>query len=194
MKKYQGGTSLDLAEIIIDYDKKDVKIIDAKKGTEIKDLDLSFDISPIAILFLVIYFPFLFILSIMLDSTKFFLFLINLPLTFYMIYVLSTPLRKKWHQIEQKVFNDKLKTKNFMIVKGINKKIWKLPYDFSNIKFDYNLYRDYAKYIKKVHIRPKDYYWFRVGKEDRKKQQEEWEAIFYFKKIPVKGKMEIVWI
>ena len=81
-----------------------------------------------------------------------------------------------------------------MEVKDIKSKVWKLPdwAKFDNIKLDYKLYGDYATLIEKVHICPRDYYLERFGKKE--KQEEEWDAIFTFSRVPKTGYMSLTWI
>jgi len=194
----QAGTTKDLAEFIIDYKKKKINIIDPKKMSEITDRDLNFSLSPFFSIFL----------SIILVYSGGFLILFDLPtprphifllimsqmiFMLYLIFVLATPIRKKMHKIGQFLFNDYFRTKNYIKIENIKTKVWKLPYDnFKNFKLDYKLYKDYGKYISKIHVKPKDYY--KVRWNDKWRQEQDWEVLFYFEKIPKNGFMEIWWI
>ncbi len=193
MKNYQAGDSNDLAEFIIDYKnhkKPKVKILDPETRFKIKDKDLNFK-PPILVglIFVAITISFVITNEIRLNVI---LFVYLLFLMFYLLQILLTPIKKKLTKFWQFITNDFFSVKKFMIVKDINTKEWRLPYGFKNIKFDCNLYGDYAKLIKKVWIKPKDYFWIRRKKKER--QTEDWEILFSFKKTPRIGRMEILWI
>lgn len=193
MKRYQAGDSSILAEIVVDYKKKDVQILDPVERNSIQGQDWNYSMS-IGDLFLMlfcltiagIFFVFeIYILSII---------MISLLFLGYLIKIAFKPMFKKLHQIEQFLFNDLLELKKFMTVeaKDIKEKIWKLPYEFENIKCDWALYGDFKTDLEKVHIKPKDYFLTRFGKKTR--QDYDWEVVFHFKKIPKNGRMEITWI
>lgn len=197
MIKHQAGDSRSLAEIIIDYKKKDVKILNPIKRNKIRDTDLNFSLSPI---FLIICIPILFILIVIPSEFKLFpqsllhfgIFVFSLLITSYLVAIILTPLRKKFHQFEQFLFNDYFMKKKLVITTNIKGKIWQLPYKFNNLKLEYKLFGDFAKYISKVHIKPKDYFIKQFKKVE--KQTEEWDCFFYFSKHPKNGKMEIEFI
>ena len=185
------GDGNDLAEIIIDYEKKDVQILDAESRFKIKNRHLNFFPSAFNVFSFVVLSPFI-ALALFMNLYNISLFLGEMLITFYLLFVLFTPTTRKLHQLGQFLFNDFFKVKKYMVVKNIKSRVWKLPYEFDNIKLDYKLYKDYSKFIKKVHIKPKDYYSYRLGKP--KRQTEEWDAYFYFNCIPKKGYMTIEWI
>lgn len=196
------GSGSDLAEIVIDYEKKSMKLYDPIKRTELNTSDLDFkldyllmiSIFPVLIVFItmLLFFIFTGLNEIIQPNWNHFTLVFELLITSYLFSILLTPMRKKLHYFDQYLSFDFMKKKKFMVVQDINSKEWKLPHNFKNLKFDYKLYGDYAKYIKKVHIKPKPYS-FKIGKK-QEKQVEDWDAFIYFKKIPKSGKMEIEWI
>ena len=184
--KYFGGNGGDYAEIVIDYQNKKVKIIDpiTKKHFRIN------------------YFPsiadFLITTAVFILFNIFFTINNNLYLfftIFIITWVLSFSLpsfKNYYHLVLQKISNDYFLTSKFTIVKDIKTKEYHLPYEFYNNKLNYKCYKDYGKYLIKIHIFPKDYYY--KWRNNKEKQTDEWEAVFYFKKIPKEGRLEIEWI
>lgn len=196
MKRYQGGNSNDLAEIIVDYDKKDVKIINPKNNKDLQKFNINFSLTPIFIISFIIVLMTYFVIVFDEFKIRDIFLLFNLFLFIYLFYMLFCSMNPMWHRFWQYFINDMFENKNLLIVKDINSKDWKIPdlYNFKNIKLDYNLYGDYSKYIKKVHIRPIENYYILNAFNKKERQIKYWEAIFYFKEIPKKGKMEVIFI
>lgn len=194
MKHYQAGNSSILAEIIVDYDKKKIEMRDPINRFKLTDKDWDFSLGLIGITIISNIFVFI-IFLVLLDAIAVALIFSGLMIFGYVIKVVFPALSIKLHQLEQYLFNDKFATKKYLLVKELDSKIWKLPYDFENIKMDWFLYGDFKKYIQKVHIKPKDYKLFRgLDRKKAERQDQDWEAIFYFKEVPKQGKMEVVWI
>lgn len=194
------GTSWDLAEMIVDYKKKTIEVIDGESEKVLCDINIDLEITPFFV-WLIIFWAGIFMIIVYTDSDGstllFWLFIFQILITAYLIGVLLTPIRKKIHKFHQFFSNDLFRNKKFAVFKNIKTKIWKFPFDnFSNVKLDWFPYGDYGKYLRKVHIRPLDYYYLRGVKKGKKKwrQNEDWEVIFYFDKVPRKGRLEIVWI
>lgn len=188
MKKFEAGGSTIYAEVIIDYKKEEVKILDPDTRYKIGNTDYNFSYTPI-LLFISIY-------ILLICFTYFGVFgVVVASFTCTMVYLVSillTPITKKYHELGQFLFNDFFKVKKYLVVSNIKNKRWVLPYDFKNIKFDVNLTKDYSKYINKIHIKPKDYFltrWGGVYKNNR-----EWEVVFNFDKVPKLGCMKITFI
>jgi len=199
MKKYQVGNSSDLAEIIIDYSKKKVKLINPETNKEFEKkinskykLDFSFTFK-FGVLFLFL-FSFLFVFFIIGDIViaRFTLLYSESMFALYLLFIIFPILSEKLHHFGQFMTHNFFKVKNVVIVKNIDKEIYVLPYAFNNLLLNYKLTGDFSKYILKVHIKPKDFFWRRRKKMIR--QTYEWDALFYFSKIPKKGKMEVEWI
>jgi len=184
--RHFSGNSLDRAAMVIDYRKKTVKILDPRTNKKFK---ISYSPPIIAAglgcLFLTIF------LSIFMEmvSNNFLLVWAGLFCIVWELHILVPWFANHTHLLEQKLINDWLVVKRFVIVKELEDKIYKLPYKFENFKLDYKCYGDFSAYLLKIHIFPKDYY-LKSGKK-LTKQTEEWEAWFHFSQIPKKGKMEI---
>jgi len=194
MKQFQAGTGSDIAEFIVDYRKRKVQILDTQKRYALKNKDLNFTLTPFFLVFIIPMLLFAINLEILGDR-GFTIYFFSFMLMIYQLLILLTPIRKKLHKYGQFFFNDYFRVKKFMIIKDIQDKVWQLPsyVSFSNLKFDYKLYGDYAKFIEKSHIKPKNYYLGRNW-ENKERQKEKWDAFFYFSKIPKTGKMELEWI
>lgn len=191
MVRQFGGDSLDRAEIIIDYKKKKIDIINPFT----KKIFKSGFIPPLlSILIFSIIVVFIVIILIFSTSLAITLFIIELIfyILFYEIYLLFPSIANYYHLLEQRFLNDYLVDKKLVIVKKLKNKIYKLPYEFANDKLDYKCYKDFSKYLLKIHIFPKDYYIKYKNKIE--KQLSEWEAWFYFSKIPKTGRMEIEFV
>jgi hypothetical protein len=194
MKHYQAGNSSILAEIIVDYDKKKIDMRDPINRFKLTDKDWDFSLGLIGMIGAMQFIIFVGFFAI-LDQIALALILAGVGLFFYIGKVVLVPVSIKFHQVEQYLFNDRFATKKYLLVKEIDSKIWKLPYDFENMKLDWYLYGDFKKYIQKVHIKPKDYKLFRgMDRKKAERQDQDWEAVFYFKEVPKEGKMEVVWI
>src|SRR3990167_10017797 len=127
--RYFGGSSNSLAEIIIDYRKKSVKILNPITKKPFKKewlpsilyLSLSFILSIVYSLFYgVTIYTYLLIHS-------FFVMIWGVTFLFPQISQYS-------HLFQQFLLNDIFTTKKLVIVKNLKSKIYKLPYTFKNIK------------------------------------------------------------
>lgn len=193
MKRYQAGDSSILAEIIVDYEKKDVQILDPVERHSIQGHDWNFSLSLadlFLMLFCITFSGFFLIFGFVIIS----LIIIAIWFLIVVIKIAFKPMFKKLHKVEQVLFNDMFELKKFMVIEAedLKEKVWKLPYEFDNIKCDWDLFGDFKNCLKKVHIKPKDYFFLRFGEKTR--QDCEWEAIFYFSELPKTGRMEITWI
>jgi len=189
MNKKVVGDGQDLAEMIIDYDKKTIQMLDPVEGGNLKESDFPDIPASFLILFVAS------IIGVFVGHTfgQELLFVVSLSIGAFMVAIVSVRIvARKLHYYGQIIFNGKLALKKKTTIKDIDTKIYKFPYDFKNIKFDWKLYGDYKKQIRRIHIKPLDYYEYRFGKP--KKQIENWTVHFHFKKIPQKGRMEIIWI
>lgn len=196
MARYTAGDSGDYAEIIIDYKKKDVKLINPSTGK-------NFEKNPgfqIGLFFMSFCITAFFIAIVAFFSDELDIVLTTLLIVFVMIlsYTSLYALKERFplpfaalHNYMQKIQND-YQPRKLVIVTELDSTIYKLPHAYSNNKLDYRAYGDFKKYLIKVHIFPKDFYW--KTKDSVEKQNEEWEAWFYFTKIPKKGKLEVEFI
>jgi hypothetical protein len=193
MKTYQAGDSGDLAEVIIDFKKKKVKLINPQKKGGFKKSRFGPNINGLILISAALLcFILSFILKLIIGHTDNLWYYAFIGLLFinYLIGLIFYPEYNNWiDKWNQKIFNGYLGTKKVVIVKNIKERTWKLPYEFKNVQLDYKLYGDYKKVITKIHIKPKEYYIKSFGK--LVKQIEEWEAFFYFSRVPKKGKMII---
>lgn len=184
--KYANGGAGRYAEIIIDYDKKKVDILNptTRKAFEEK-----------------LYKPrpsyFILGLIIFLIIQKFYnsSFIINHNLSVYTFCVLICwglllipKVRTNYDYLIQKLQENQIEKKIVVLEGDLGKKEYKLPFIFKNEVLDFNCEGDY-NLLEKVHIKPLDYYKNRNG--NLVKQDEEWEAFFSFKEIPKQGKMII---
>lgn len=199
MKTYQAGNSGNYAEVIIDFRKKKVKLTDPQENNcEFKKNRFGFNINSLSLIgtgLLIIAIKIIYNLFNRYNpnpiSLSALLYLwLGLLLINYIIGIIYHPKYNDWiDKWTQKIFTGYLGDKKVIIIKEVKENVWKLPYEFKNNQLDYKLYGDYKKFITKIHIKPKDYYIKSFGKI--KKQIEDWEAFFYFSKIPKKGKMII---
>jgi hypothetical protein len=193
VRKVVGG-GLDMAEIIIDYKNKSVKMLDPTTRKEPRETNypgiFTFFMAGLVYIFLLIFnwVPYVF-------RSSFFMALLNWFLIACLIYgmtFVAGPMSGYYHYCMQWLQYEFLATANVVYVDKLNSKVYQLPYMFGNRKLNYKCYGDFKTYLIKVHIEPKNYYW----KDGNRivKQTEEWDAFFYFTKIPRKGRMEIEFI
>jgi len=191
--KYQKGNSSDLAETIIDYESKTVQILDPDTKEEVKNASFSLDSFSFILHCGLTVLAIMTILSLYND---FYYTWLLAPITiiigiFYIIKLKSRRFNEWYHYHEQNFF-DLVRPGRYAEFTNIATIDWKFPYKFRNIKFEYHLYGDYKKFIKKIHIYPKPYY--EIDFEGTKSiQLREWEILIYFTKIPKNGKMELYW-
>lgn len=185
------GSAGDYAEIIVDYRKKKVSMVNGKDNKPFKENRWI----PSYTFGTFILYGFLYLLLSSYDLTKPYSiwFTIGIYLVNYILGITFYPAYKDfWKKVVQRFTSDYGLTKKLVIIKKLNKKVYSLPFEFSNNKCDWRLWGDFAKYISKVHIKPKDYY-LKSGK-NIEKQIREWDCFMYFEKIPKSGKMEIEFI
>lgn len=196
--KHIAGDTFDLAEIIVDYEKKETRIIDPTENKDI--LTKHFQIKDfIVLIFTIVVFDvscgIIFLNNPDLFKLDFVPLLLIINFCTIYAFALWDYAKESFHAWWQYIANDFFITKSFIEVKGLKSRSYKLPreYGFRNIKLDWNLHEDYAKYIQKVHIKPLDFYIIDIfGKKH--KQNGLWDAEFYFKEVPKKGKMELTFI
>lgn len=192
MRKY-GGNGNKLAEVIVDYKKKDIKILDPHTRKPFKFTympSLSYFLTSL-ILTVILSFAFM-IFDNYTISDNFWFIWAGLSLIIWELCILVPYLADKYHWFEQRFLWDYTSSKKVVFVKNIEDKIYKLPYDFCNMKLDYVCTGEFSKYLIKVHVFPKDY--FIKNRHGLRRQVEDWEAWFYFSKIPKKGQLEIEFI
>jgi hypothetical protein len=190
MNTYQKGKSGNYAEIIIDFEKKKVDLINPQdKSGEFKKNRFSPEINALGLsmdTILLIILIYLFKITIFSPFWT----LVGILLINYLMGVIFYPKYNNWlDKWNQKIFTSYLSFKKAVIVENIDGETWKLPYDFKNNLLNYELYGDYKRLITKIHIKPKDYYIKKLGK--LVKQIDDWEAFFYFSENPKIGKMII---
>jgi hypothetical protein len=188
------GNSLDLAEIVVDFDKKDIKILDSFSKKKIRESDLNFSMTPlITIVYGYIFLTYLLWVDEYTISN--FIFLLNILLFTYLLLVFKAGISRQVHYYFQKLDLDIFSTKKYIVVKNVKGLVYQLPreYEFANNKFDVNAFGDYKKYIKKVHIKPWEYKTIGISKK-KEQQIYHWDAFIYFKQVPKIGLMEITFI
>jgi len=191
------GNDGDLCECIIDFEKREMKILDPDKHQEMVDLKINYWCSAKTFLFYFVCIP----ISIWLLVTNGYYNLIPwFLLVFILLYyvkLLFTPISKKVHYFEQHFFNKYLKKRNFIVIKDIDTKHYILPYHFTNHVFSADLFYDYKKYIKKIHIRKSDLKFKKssIFCDDKIiNNDKEWEVCFEFREIPILGWMNLEWV
>lgn len=187
-KTYSSGKNGDYAEIIIDYEKKNVKMINPKDDKPFKDKRFRLQRNLLVFLILAV----IFVLLSYFNVNYSWWILAGIYFTHCGVGIIFPKYYEYVEKLNQHLSVNRLGgQKKIVIIKRIKGRIWQLPYPFYNNKLDYKLTGEFARFIKKVHIKPKDYYVKRNGKIE--KQIEEWDAFFYFSRSPKKGKMEIEW-
>ena len=202
VETFRRGTT-EFLDIVIDYDKKKVDFINPK--TQKKEIDnfnfktfLHSNFFRLFVVSISIWIMLSLIVQVILilqggvvtSDNKDAIFLVLLMLRYFLFFAILMfiePIRNVLVDIFLYLEFDIRKSK-FVVVKDINTKTWKFPYDYY-AKLNYKLFGDYAKYIKRFESKSKDWYWKKGDKLE--KQEDEAEAIFYFRKIPKTGRMEI---
>lgn len=186
------GNSGQYAEIIIDYEKKNMQLLDVETRKELPDVyKFDFIPSPMSI--------FLMSIAFFISCYAFRSIIVtgSILLVIYLLSVVISRFKKKLqlHKFFQWLNNDLFSRKKYIVVEAndIKDEIYQLPYEFKNTKLDYELYGDCAEQIKQIHIKPKPWnYKNRMNKVEQ--QIEDWDAFFIFKKHPTSGRIIITWI
>lgn len=190
----QLGDSLSLAEFIVDYKKKTIKIKDLKRRHKITKADFLFQFTPFYIMIFGTFWMTIFGFSQLFPhiiSSYDFLWLLGSSFIIYFLMTIFPAVRKKIHYLEQILFNDKFQKKIFLKVENLKTRTWILPreYRFTNHFLKYRLYGEFKPLIEKVHIKPWDYkIKTPLGLTN---QNDDFDVIFTFIKVPKTGRMEL---
>ena len=82
----------------------------------------------------------------------------------------------------------------YLCVKKLNRRTLKIEY-FNNIFFDYKATNEFSKYLERVEITEYKFKFITKRFWIKKKKNNDlmWKAIFYFKRIPKRGKLEVIY-